>query len=654
MGDRDGDPLVSSLQPAMRRSAKIATWFVGGFAFAGAVVFVGLYFLAESDWLRGQVERHAGSSIHRDTHIGTLSIDWGWTTRITLGDVSIANSDWGEREAMLSAESVEAALRLAPLLRGTVDLPELRLVRPLLAIEINADGQSNWSFSENPGAAAAAEAAAPDERGEVPTIASLDIAEGQMFFRDDTRGLRLEGALQSVAGEAEKGRHIELQADGELQGLPLSVKFTGGSVLMLRDEDRAYPLDLYIAVGETVLAAKGSIVDPMHFGAGAVDLTLQGPNWADVFPLLRIPAPPTPPYAISMALSREGDVWRAVGINGRIGESDIAGDITIDYGKPKPFLTASLTSKTLDFDDLGPLVGVPPVTQGEAASSEQKQIAQQLDKGKNLFPDNNIEAGLLHVMNMDVTYNAASVQGDGLPIQSLAARVRVEDGRAQVMPLKIGAADGFIEGEMALNARSRIPSADANLTFTDLDLQAFFHESEFFRQMGGRFSGRLSLLGVGSSLAAIMATGNGDAAIVMREGSISGLLVEGAALDIGEALVLFVTEDARVPIRCAGGRFRIDEGRMSTDRLIMDTTDSVIYVKGWVNLSAQTLELDLDAQAKDFSLLDLKSTVAVKGKLGDPQLSLGRGAPIPFLELGNEKDVDCDWLIDQTLARNSR
>ena len=48
----------------------------------------------------------------------------------------------------------------------------------------------------------------------------------------------------------------------------------------------------------------------------------------------------------------------------------------------------------------------------------------------------------------------------------------------------------------------------------------------------------------------MMGTARGQGAIAMREGSISGLIVEAAGLDIAEALVLVIGEDARVKITC--------------------------------------------------------------------------------------------------------
>jgi hypothetical protein len=77
----------------------------------------------------------------------------------------------------------------------------------------------------------------------------------------------------------------------------------------------------------------------------------------------------------------------------------------------------------------------------------------------------------------------------------------------------------------------------------------------------------------------------------------------------------------------------------------MDTTDSVLYINGQSNLRKQTLKMDIFADAKDFSILDIDAPVHLEGKIRDPKISIGKGVPIPLIEPGDAKDVDCGLLL---------
>src|SRR4029453_2708188 len=123
-------------------------------------------------------------------------------------------------------------------------------------------------------------------------------------------------------------------------------------------------------------------------------------DMSELFPLLGVPAPPTPPYSLKGHLERENKTWNFTKMQGRIGESDVSGEVKVDYGPKKPVLTANLLSNKLDFDDLAPLVGAPPDSK-ETASAEQKKVAAQLEQKDELFPDLPLNVNLLHVMDME-------------------------------------------------------------------------------------------------------------------------------------------------------------------------------------------------------------------------------------------------------------
>jgi len=630
-----------------------ALWIGGACAIAvlaAAGTAGGYAYTHAAEWIGNRLASATG----RETRIGSVDIDWAWTPTVRLTDVAVGNADWAEADYLLTAGEVRFRLRLIPLLRGALELPDLAILDGSLAIERNADGRSNWSFSSAPAAASAVEAVDPEERDEVPLVGRLRITDGRLTLRDAMRGLALDGTVSTATGEAE-GR-LELSLKGTLGGEPLAARMVGGSVLMLRDGERPYPVEFDIAFGETSLHLKGTLADPIAFEGADVVMAIEGPDFAEVFPLLGIPAPPTPPYAVKGHLRRDGELWRLEGMSGRIGDSDVSGDVAVDYRPKVPMLTAELVSTHLDFDDLAPLIGAPPeVGSGETASDAQRRQFQRMREQDQLFPDVPLKVERLRSMDMDVRLTSNKIESRAfLPVTSLDVRVRVASGRAEANPLKFGVAGGIVQGSMALNARSEVPSADADLSFEGLELAAFFKDSTYYETMGGTLQGRVYLLGSGHSLAEVMRTADGDAAVAMTGGAISGLLVEGAGLDLLEALILVIGEDAKVPIRCAMSRLTLREGRALIERGVMDTSDSVLYFTGSANLQEQTLKIDIEADAKDFSLLDIDAPVHLEGKIRDPDISIGKGSPIPFLELGDGEDVPCGPLIDEYLKPRKR
>jgi uncharacterized protein involved in outer membrane biogenesis len=633
----------------MKRAAKILGWTAGillGLLLAAATA---VYFIATSDYLRGQLEDRLSDMTGRRTQVARVAVDWGWTTSVKLEGFEVANAKWGKAPYMLKIDQLDFDIRLWPLLGGNVVLPRLVLRKPEVQIETGENDQLNWSLGETPVVTGAVKALEPDDRFEAPVIGKLEVTDGKLGYRDPRRKLELDGTVSTATGKAEDEAQLALK--GKLEGQALDVRFHGGSVLMLRETEQPYPLDLDVAFGGTKLKMKGTVQDPFKWTGANVDLTLAGPNLAEIYPLLGIPGPPTPPYTIGGKLDREGTLWKITQSKWRVGESDLTGEVTVDERRKPRFLTAKLVSQKLVFEDLAPLIGAAPARRTNV-SPKQAQTQAQLEATGDLFPNVPLNVEKMRAMNMDVTLDARRVIAPPwLPVQALALRMLLQDGNATVKPLTLSVmGGGTIAGEMGIDARTDDPKVKANLRASDIELRNFFRESRYFDATQGRIQGRLALTGNGRSLAQVMGSANGSMAFALGGGSVSSLMVSLAGLQIFDALVLYVTGDNRIPIKCAVGRLNFQQGNVTFDRTLLDTQKSVLHVKGQLSLKSQALNAEVDADPKSFDLLNLHGAVMIQGKLRSPQVSLGRVIPIPTPVFGNAKDVPCAGLTQQLLS----
>ncbi len=605
------------------------------------------------DWnrFRGTAEGFLSEAAGREVRIGHLDVEPGWTTTIVLRDLHVANADWaaaegGAADAFLKVK--EAVLTIETLsLLGRLSLPRVHLRQPVINAERSPDGKANWDLA--PAAEAAGEVAAPDEREEFPYIGELVVDDGRLTYVDPTRGLDLDGTVSTAVGETT--RNLELELEGSLEERPVHLSFVGGSLLHLRESEEPYPFDIDFTAGDTKVAAEGTAADPVKLEGVAVQLSVAGPSMAEIFPIFGIPLPETAPYSLAGRLEREGQVWRFENFQGKVDDSDLRGTLSVDYTPERPYLEAVLESEKLDLHDLLGLVGVDPKAVEGGAPEEAEEEAEG-EGGGGLLPDTPLDAERLNAMDMDVRLKGDRVESQFVPMDALDMRFVVEQGRLRVEPLTFFVADGQIEGAVAIDARQDPPAGAADLAVEQLDLRPFFRNSDFVNEMGGRFVGRIDLEGTGQSLADMLGTANGSIVIGMRDGSISALLVEAAGLDLVEALALLTQGDVAVGIRCGLVEAAVADGVVRIERGVIDTTDSLLLVQGGVDLGEEAVDILIEAREKDFSLIDAAAPVRVEGPFADPGVAIGGVDPLPFFEMGEQKDIDCGALLSEPEAQS--
>ena len=216
-------------------------------------------------------------------------------------------------------------------------------------------------------------------------------------------------------------------------------------------------------------------------------------------------------------------------------------------------------------------------------------------------------------MDADVQLRAKQILAPNLPIDTLVAKLSLNDGVLKFEPATFGVADGRIELYSTFDGATRPSKITIDARLMQLDLRRLLGTSTFAQKSFGPIQGRINLAGTGESFRELMATASGNTFVVMAGGEVSGLLIELAGLDVAETLGVLVRGDNPVPIRCAVVDLHGQDGQMGVQTLVLDTTDTVIFGEGKIDFRDEQLDLILTPVPKDFSPLSLRSFIRVGG-----------------------------------------
>ena len=614
------------------------------------------------DVLREPLNRYVSEKAGRKFEITRqLEVKPGWRgATIAFDGIEFANPSWAREPYLVKAERAEFEIRLWPLLGGKVVIPRLALVSPTMGLQMEQDGRRTWALGKDTG-----------DESTVPSIGLLQVDGGGVDFLAEHLGVDLHAdfTFDSARGELP----LDFRVKGRYQRQPLAAEGRTGNVLQLTSAGQPpFPMEIKAVAGKTQLSAQGTVAALADLDGIDAQFQLKGQTLGDLYPLLGIALPQTSPYALSGDLRKRAKLWEVQGLKGKLGLSDIGGDMRFDQAPKTPHLSGSLRSRIMDMDDLGPLIGLPPTERAAKAvegvepppSITQVKRAQK-DPGRKVLPTAKLDFDRLRAMNADVQYTAEKIRNvRDIPLDRGSVHVKLVDRVLTLDPLDLGLASGKLAGAIRIDATQNPADIRASLDVRGMQLNRLIPKVETLKTSFGKLDGRINLSGRGNSVASWLGGSSGDVAAITGRGEFSNLLLEFMGLDGGEIMKFLLRGDRNVTLRCAAVAFDVNKGVMVGRSMVFDTADTVFHASGQASLSDETMHFVVRPQPKDMSILSLRTPLVIGGTFASPSAGIeagplaGRGlaaaalgalnpllALIATIETGPGVDADCKAVL---------
>jgi len=612
-------------------------------------VIVTLYFL---DWnqMRGPLGRYLSERTGREVRIeGNLGVKlFTWQPIIDVGGLYIANPAWLASQGRPQAARINHArieLRLVPLIFGNLILPLVKFDQPDLLVVRDVTGRTNWDGNSN----------AKSEPLRLPPIKRFLINGGKVVIEDDVRKLRFTGTVSSQETVGGGRAAFSLLGDGTLNKNKFTANVKGGPLLNV-DASRPYHFNADVRAGQTHALVDGAITRPFHFDRFTANVNVTGPTLSELYFLTGLVLPNTPPYRIKVALAREGNMYRLNDINGMLGATDIAGNLSVDVSNDIPHLAGKVASRVLQFEDLGAVIG----------AGKNSPVPT-----KFLLPETPIHTERLRQTNAEVDYSAAAIRSRDFPLTSLDTHVSLQGGVLNLNPLAFGFTQGKLSGALKIDARKSVPVTSIDARLTDLKAENFIKGTD--KPIQGTLEARAVLTGTGNSPHAAASTANGTVTAVVPTGGMRHSLAQWTGVNALTALSLNLSGDnSNVPLRCAVASFTAKNGLLTSQRFLIDTDPVRIEGGGFINMRQETLNLRVQGKPKNFQLVRLRAPITVQGRWEAPVIGVDAGeiiaqggiaaalgflsplaAIFAFIDPGLAEDANCRPLLAEAQAKGA-
>lgn len=632
-----------------------------GPSLAGLLILMTLFFNFDWNSTRSWINQYISDVMGRRFTIrGDLTVTWrkpdppytNWTRwipwpHISAADVVLGNPEWAPANTdMVTIRQLDVTLNPWPLLQHKIVLPSLSIDTPRLVFLRDKEARDNWTFKSD---SALRWEFYPEK---------LVIRKGSVQLDDAIRHIDVRAEVTTLDPDKEKIYSIGWHVKGSFNETGIHGEGKAGSVSSLQDARKPYPLEADMRVGTTRIAVKGALTRPRDVTALDLRLNLSGDSMAHLFPLTGVLLPETPPFStaghlIGKLARGQGD-WTYEKFNGKVGSSDISGTLEYQSKRSRPLLKGEIVSSRLQFEDLAPLIGA-----GERPSSNRMSPAGE-------FNTSNWNA-----LDAEIKLTAHAIaREENLPITDIHAELQLND---QVLSLALlsfgGVAGGNLSSSIRLDGRAPEMKSELQLSARHLRIQQLFPGFDGTQVGFGEINGDAALSATGNSLAAMLASSNGEFKALVDHGAISQLLLEELGLHPGNMVMSRLFGDRPVKLNCLASDFTVTNGLMLARTFALDTEDALINITGNINLTQEQLHLTIDSRSKGLRTISLRSPLSVSGSFTHPDISvdkraalkgggavlLGVAAPVtailPLININTKQKIDCAGLLEEAQRR---
>ena len=262
-----------------------------------------------------------------------------------------------------------------------------------------------------------------------------------------------------------------------------------------------------------------------------IDVSVKAENLSDFEKFAQMELPDRGPLDLNAIVSLAPRAFDVSDLNLNLDDQSATGRLTLRLPEPDDDQGVMLLHGQLDapYIDLSPYLlstelevdeelnieptdtPVTPEPEQTAELGEEEDLSEPLAESDRLFSSEPILFELLHNYDIDLTINSNRLNLGHADLKDIQLKILLKDGLLDITPIKgFDSNGGTINGMLQFDARTKASTLDMDITLEDVVMP----------NLGGTFSLNLNIDGQGQSIAALMASLNGQFLVVARDGEI--------------------------------------------------------------------------------------------------------------------------------------
>ena len=202
----------------------------------------------------------------------------------------------------------------------------------------------------------------------LPQLVSSLAGKAAFTVKDQARHTDFQVQVATEGGTQPTPSRLRLTGQGRVHGEPFHLE---GHVGAWGSGQQPSPVQVQLRLGETRARIDGTLGQGPQRTGLAAQVAIQGPDPARLSAFLPLAVPSLPAYRLEGRLLHNGSTWTLKEFKGLIGDSDLAGELSLDTGDERLALHGDLQSQILVVDEL---TGYQPEKKPGRVDPEKVQV----------------------------------------------------------------------------------------------------------------------------------------------------------------------------------------------------------------------------------------------------------------------------------------
>jgi uncharacterized protein involved in outer membrane biogenesis len=611
----------------------------------GVLVFVQIPI--ELNGFKKPVERFLGDQLGRAVIIkDSVVISTSLNPYFTIKGLYIANpAGFTDGSDFLAMDLARIQIELLPLLKRKVHISEIQVQGINLNLQENVDGQVNWLFAGGPQkkgqpvtkSETIDKKESPDRKF---TLAGDSLAIKKLNFQDIRVKIKTAKSkrvrdfkLISCLGSMVPGKPLDLDIKGKFEEFDYTVDVLIASLEDFLRQNRSW-MEIRAAIAETTLFFSGDVNLATAARSIGLQTTVEGKNLASLNNLLDLDLPPFAPYKLDTALQLQQNTFKLEKLSINTGSSSLEGAAEIVVQEDISKISLELTSPKIQINDFffddwswstkNNQIGQYSENTTESTTNTEKEELAKVDKvAADIRNRKLLSPELLAKFDVSLAIAAKEVLSGEDKLGSGALKATLSKGRIEVDPLRLNLPGGEIKMMASLKPGDQQSEAGLKVNINNFDLGILVRRKQPDSDMGGLVNLSVDVTSSAATADELLENGSGYFDFSGHLENIDAGILDLWAVNLVASILSAGKNQSQ--LNCVVGRWSINDGLLSPDAFVIDTSKIRICGEGEVNLKESEIDIKVTPRAKKKEFFSLATPLKVQGSFEDINIRLGKG-----------------------------